>query len=88
VLGILSVSLELYLALSYEFSSGKAVGRATLTVEIDIFMFSMSVDVSCERKFAGSAGDPSFAELMASYSDPDHPAITVDPWRDYCAAYA
>jgi len=88
VLGSLSVSLELYLALSYEFSSGKAVGRATLTVEIDIFMFSMSVDVSCERKFAGSAGDPSFAELMASYSDPDHPAITVDPWRDYCAAYA
>jgi hypothetical protein len=88
VLGILSVSLELYLALSYEFSSGKAVGRATLTVEIDIFMFSMSVDVSCERKFAGSAGDPSFAELMASYSDPDHPAITVDPWRDYCEAYA
>jgi hypothetical protein len=88
VLGILSVSLELYLALSYEFSSGKAVGRATLTVEIDIFMFSMSVDVSCERKFAGSAGDPSFAELMASYLDPDHPAITVDPWRDYCEAYA
>jgi hypothetical protein len=88
VLGILSVSIELNLSLSYEFSSGKAVGRATLTVEIDIFMFSVSVDISCERKFAGSAGDPSFAELMATYPDPDHPATIVDPWRDYCKAYA
>jgi hypothetical protein len=88
VLGILSVSIELYLSLSYETSSGKAVGRATLTVEIDIFMFSVSVDIACERKFAGSSSDPSFAELMASYPDPDHPAKTVDPWRDYCEAYA
>ncbi len=88
VLGMLSVSIELNLSLSYEFSSGKAVGRATLTVEIDIFMFSVSVEIACERKFAGSAGDPSFAELMKTYPDPDHPATTVDPWRDYCEAYA
>lgn len=88
VLGMLSVSIELNLSLSFEFSSGKAAGRATLTVEIDIFMFSVSVDISCERKFAGSAGDPTFAELMTTYPDPDHPATMVDPWHDYCEAYA
>ena len=39
VLGLISASIELYLSLTYEFSSGKCVGRATLTVEIDILFF-------------------------------------------------
>jgi hypothetical protein len=88
VLGLISASIELYLALSYEFSSGKAAGRATLTVEVDVFMFSTSVQISCERKFAGSASDPTFEELMSPYPDPDHPATTLDPWAEYCEAYA
>ena len=53
VLGLISASIELNLSFTYEEATGKAVGRATLTVEIDIFMFSISVEVSCERKFAG-----------------------------------
>jgi hypothetical protein len=67
-LGILTVSIELYLGLAYEFSSGKAVGRATLTIEVEVFLFSASVEISCERKFAGSKGDPTLRQVMERYA--------------------
>lgn len=86
VLGLISAAIELYLALTYQ-DPGKALGRATLTIEIDIFLFSMSVEVSCERKFAGSANDPTFHELMQRYKDPATGTF-VRPWNLYCAAYA
>ena len=86
VLGIISASLELYLELRYEFSSGKCVGKAVLTIEISIFMFSISVTITCERKFAGSDGDPSFKELMEPYIDPVS-GTPVEPWSEYCAAF-
>ena len=81
-LGIVSVSIELYLGLTYEFASGKAVGRATLTIEIEIFLFSAEVEISCERKFAGSSGDPTFAQIMAPLSSGE------SPWDTYCEAFA
>jgi hypothetical protein len=87
VLGIISASIELYLELRYEFSSGKCVGRAKLTIEVEVFMFSVSVTIECERKFAGSAGDPTFAEMMEPYQDPVT-GLTVDPWNLYCGAFA
>ena len=95
VLGLISASLELYLELRYEFESGKCVGKAMLTIEIEIFMFSMSVTVTCERKFAGANGDPSFRDVMGV--DPTLPLAaelaTIDgntryPWREYCEAFA
>jgi hypothetical protein len=86
-LGFISVSIELNLSLTYEFSSGKCVGRATLTIEVEVAFFSVSVEISCERKFAGSNGDPTFAQLMEPYVDPlTHEP--VEPWRDYCEAFA
>jgi hypothetical protein len=86
VLGLISASLELYLELRYEFSSGKCVGKATLTIEVEVFLFSASVSITCERKFAGSNGDPSFEELMAPYTDPVIGPVL--PWHEYCAAFA
>ena len=85
VLGIISCSIELKMELTYEFSTGKVIGRATLTIEIDIFFFSFSVELTCERKFKGSAGDPFFADLMAPYQ---LNGATVKPWDDYCMAFA
>jgi hypothetical protein len=87
VLGIISASIELYLELRYEFSSGKCVGKACLTIEVSVFMFSISVTITCERKFAGSNGDPSFAQLMEPYIDPVS-NVLVEPWSEYCAAFA
>lgn len=95
VLGIVSVSIEIYLELRYEFESGKCAGRATITIEIEVFMFSMSVPLSCERKFAGSNGDPGFRDLMGPR--PDLPlaqelALIDDgsayAWREYVEAFA
>ena len=81
VLGLVSVSIELNLGLTFEFSSGKCAGRATLTMEIEVALVSIPVEISCERKFAGSNGDPTFAQLMEP--EPDY-----DPWAEYCRAFA
>ncbi len=83
VLGLISASIELYLSLTYDFPSGKLVGRAVITVKVKVFCFSASVEVSCERKFAGSNGDPSFAEVMGVQPD-----FTSPLWDDYCLAFA
>ncbi|MEW2529168.1 hypothetical protein [Streptomyces sp. NPDC047071] len=99
VLGIVSASIELYLELGYE--GGYAVGRARLTISIEIGFFSKSVTIRCEKKFAGSgrltafAGaaaepeltPPSFVDLMSPYTDPVTGA-RVDPVLDYCTAFA
>ena len=88
VLGLISASIELYLSLSYEFESGKAVGRATLTIEVHITFFGFSVEITCERKFAGSNGDPTFLEAMQPYEDPWDATARIDPWKLYCESYA
>ncbi len=81
VLGLISASIELYLSLAYEFASGKCVGRATITIEVDIIFFSISVSISCEKRFKGARGDPTFVELMAGPPG-------ARPWDDYCEAFA
>ncbi len=83
VLGLISASIELYLSLTYDFPSGKLIGKAVITVKVKVFCFSASVQVSCERKFAGSNGDPSFAEVMGVQPD-----FTSPLWDDYCLAFA
>jgi hypothetical protein len=83
VLGLISASIELSLELLYEFDTGKMVGRATITIEVDVFMFSCTVSVSAERRFAGSSGDPTFAEVMEIAPDGSAPR-----WDTYCEAFA
>ena len=86
VLGLISASIELYLEFTYETSTGKAVGRATITVEVEVLFFSASVSVSCEKKFAGSNGDPTFVDVMGLA--PLAPPGAVRPWDSYCHAFA
>ncbi len=96
VLGLITASLELYLSLTYETSSGKCTGRAELTIEISVFIFSGSVTVRCERKFAGANGDPSLRVMMgldASLPLADELDLINGPgvdyaWRDYIEAFA
>ena len=61
MLGLITASITLELALTYEFETGKMVGRASVTVEVEVLFFSTSVEISCERRLAGSNGDPTFA---------------------------
>ncbi len=95
VLGLITASIELYLELRYEFSSGKCVGKAQLTIEISLFIFSGSVTITCERKFAGSNGDPTLRQMLGH--EPQLPLAaelarideTVDyAWREQIEAFA
>jgi len=77
VLGIITISAEFNMSLTYDIPNDKVWGQATLTVKIEILFFSMSVDLHVERKFKGSAGDPTFKDLMEQ-SD----------WDSYAEAFA
>lgn len=80
VLGLISVSVEFYLAFTYRKKSpvGNEVwGQASLSVCVKIALFSKSVTLSVERRFAGSDGDPSFRETMAPIQ-----------WAEYLQAFA
>ncbi len=83
VLSLISASIELYMALTYEFSTGKMIGKASITVAVKVFVFSGSVQISCERRFAGSNGDPTVAEMLAVRADG-----SSEPWDEYCQAFA
>jgi hypothetical protein len=80
VLGLITAAILLYMELSYEFSSHKIVGRATLEIEVSIAFFSISVSITVERKFGGSNSDPSFEDVMKIEGG-------YDPFGDYVAAF-
>lgn len=77
VLGLITVSVEFNLTFAYQ-SQGKASGTATLTVEVDIAFFHKSVDLTVERTFGGSNGDPTFLDFFN----------TAPSWQDYATAFA
>jgi len=78
VLGLISVSLEFYLIFAYEVQKNAAYGRATLTVKVEVLMFSTSVEISVEKRFGGSGGDPYFLDTF------DTPGV----WTEYAGAFA
>ena len=80
MLGLITAAITLYMELSYEFSSHKLVGRATIEIEVSIAFFSTTVSISAERKFAGSNADPTFEEVML-------PSADYDPFAEYVAAF-
>lgn len=82
VLGIASASITLELSLTYHFDSGKLIGRATLTVEVEVAFFSASVEITCERQLAGSRGDPHLIDIMP----PDDGGR--DLWDQYYDSFA
>ena len=84
VLGLISASITLELSLTYHFASGKLIGRASVEVEVEVFLVSFSVSVSCERKLAGSNGDPTYAQVLSL----DSATGTAPEWDAYCAAFA
>ena len=77
VLGLITASIELYMALNYMIDSGKAIGEASLKIKVEVMFFSKTVTIRAQRTFAGSGDDPNFQM-----------AITQDDWLDYCSAFA
>lgn len=66
VLGIISISLDLNISLSWQSSpAGNVIeGRATLTVSVHVLFFSASVQLSVERSFSAGSGDPDFGQVI------------------------
>ena len=83
ILGLITLSLEFYLALTYIMKSmgdskaGKLYGEATVKVKVEILFFSKSVSFTVRRTLKGADADPTFAEMI---EEPD--------WTEYCAAFA
>jgi hypothetical protein len=83
-LGIVSVTIELYLEMKYETASGKCVGTATIKIDIDVTLFSTTISITCSKKFAGSGPDPTLAEMF----DVSTATATSADWDLYCGAFA
>jgi hypothetical protein len=73
VLGLVSVTVELVLSLGYQSNGNRLVGRATLIIELDLTLYSDSVELdSGEREIAG--GDPTRRVL----AEPSGPELRTD----------
>ena len=88
VLGLISVTVEFYLALEATFVTKqinghsvdkveKMQGVARLKVKVEVLFFSKTVTVTVKREFAGADADPTFAEM-----------VQTEDWNNYCLAFA
>ncbi|MCU4157425.1 hypothetical protein J1N10_15720 [Carboxylicivirga sp. A043] len=80
ILGIISLSMEFYLAFIAVFSDGKVQkleGVATVKVKVEVLFFSKTVKVTVRRELKGADADPKFIEM-----------IDEDDWQEYCLAFA
>ena len=80
ILGLISLSLEFYLAFNTVLANGKVQkleGVATLKVKVEIAFFSKTVSVTVRRELKGADADPKFVEM-----------IDQDDWQEYCLAFA
>ena len=78
VLGLITISVEFNLTFTYDGGTHKASGRATLTVTIDVVLFSKSIELTVERSFGSKGSDPTFGQMM------DSPVV----WNEYAMAFA
>lgn len=79
VLGLIHVSVEFYLGLTYlkeQGRQGRVQGVATLKIRVEVLLFSKTVSVTMRKEFAAGP-DPSFGQQ-----------ITAGDWAKYCAAFA
>ena len=83
MLGLISASIELYLELTYEFDTGKMVGRAQLTIKVEVFCFSGLGDDRGRApvRRLGRA-------IRASPRRDGAPDGTSPAWSEYCLAFA
>ena len=80
VLGLISASIELVVQLGYDLTTNVLSGRATLVLELDLTLWSDSVEIdSGEWTFKGGLDDIAFEALPASDG--------LAAWRRYRSAF-
>ncbi len=93
ILGLINVSLEFLLSLTYDSKTGEAWGRAKLTVEVEVFCFSKSVTVEAEKRLKGGGGGLRARALKGGNAEPPAPIsfadlYTTQDWDTYRSAFA
>ena len=78
VLGLISVSIELYLAL--EFRNERLSGTARLTIGVKVLFFSKSFSFEVHKEIAHLGGTPRDAAARQ--------LMDQSQWKSYCAAFA
>ncbi|MBT2393559.1 hypothetical protein J7E87_30140 [Streptomyces sp. ISL-1] len=83
ILGLVSVSIELCITLAYQSTTKALVGRATLVLEIDLTLWSDSIELdSGTWVLAGGGGQEDRAVLDARDTEDG-----LERWRAYQAAF-
>ncbi|MBI9059333.1 MAG: hypothetical protein JEZ01_16345 [Labilibaculum sp.] len=80
ILGIISLSIEIYLAFVAMFQNGKVeklYGEAIVKVKVEVLFFSKTVTLTARRELKGADADPTFQMIMEE-----------NDWLEYCNAYA
>jgi hypothetical protein len=80
VLGLVTISVEFDLTFGYITKPGGYLihGEATISVKVDLTLFSFSVSLHAEKSFGSAPGDPDFQALMPAQAD----------WDAYVNAFA
>ena len=79
VLGIITMSTEFYMSITYYSADNSCEGQASLTVEVDVLLFHASVTLGpIEKKFSHS---PPLDQLAFGYLVPSQ------GWSDYVGAF-
>jgi hypothetical protein len=76
IMGIITLSLEFYMSLTYESKGNKVWGEAKLTIEIEIAFISIPVEMSVRREFTDPEL-PKFQDMMSA-----------GEWTEYSEAFA
>lgn len=92
VLGIISVSVEFSMSLTYRSQTGELRGQATVRVRVRVAFFRKTVHVTLERRFAGPGPSAALAggqaEVAAGAAPTFGDGFTEADWRRYAAAFA
>ena len=98
ILGLIEVSLTFYVGLSYVTNTRSLVGEATLTIEIDLVVFSESVELTVRKEIAGPGSSSGVASMSARGGneplalEPPHVTwsdlVTQTDWEQYCTSFA
>jgi hypothetical protein len=78
ILGLITISMELYLGLTYQSAGNQVWGQAKVTVEIDILFFSIGVSFTVERQFSGSSSSAALPDFTLAALG-DQPSATPTP---------
>lgn len=90
VLGLITATLEFYLGMTYDIGADELWGQCTLTIEVDVVLFSASVSAQAEKRFAGGGGG-SKAKLSPPAPTPIRfgELLSETEWQDdYVPAFA